>query len=244
MINKLSQARRESPYFVFLVLGLFLVLAVGIVLSVVVFIATGTFGGEFARSICFSNDCVDLFFELFEQSFVILDGTLQLLVGLATIGGIVVALMSYLSGVGATALSNHISHFSIFQEYLASEISKRDRISPSSIDVFVWYNFIFSESRAGKTTISDRYCHAIESISNEIEFSNQQAKTAVQGSFRYMPHQQRVINAVSVLGITLTHQPRNEFYEIEDQIFSLISSVNESFCYSERIPKLLKRNYV
>lgn len=244
MISKFSQAWREYPYFISLVLGLCFVMAIGVGLSVFVFVKTGVVGGEFTRSVCFSNDCVERFFDLFEQSFVILDGTLQLLVGLATIGGIVVALMSYLSGVSATALSNHISHFSIFQQYMASEIAKRSRISPSSVDVFVWYNLIFSESRAGKTTISDQYCQAVMSINREIAFSNDQAKTAVQGSFRYMPHQQRVIDVVSALGISLTHQPRNDFYEIEDQVFSLISSVNKSFCYSNSIPDLLRRNYV
>lgn len=241
--SKLKGIWRTYPYLNMLVAGLLLVAAIGVLISVMAVITTGV-GGVFSRRLCFNNDCIKEFLGLFDQSFLILTATLNLLVGLATIGGIIVALMSFLNSANATALTNHISHFSIFQSYLAVEISKRNRISATSVDTFVWYNLIFSNSRAGKTTISDEYCSRISGLNNEILFSSSQAKTAVQGSFRYMPHQKRIIDALALIGIALSHQPRNEFYEIEDQIFSLISSVNKSFCYSDKVPELLKRQYV
>jgi hypothetical protein len=227
-----------------LIAGLFAVTALGLVLSIFIFTWTGFADRQFSASLCFNNDCVKNFFESFDQSFVILDKTFELLVSIATIGGIVVALMSYLSSASATALSNHIAHFTIFQTYMATEIARRNRISPVSIDNFVWYNLIFSNSRTGKTYVSDQYCVAVAVLNEAVNFSNEQAKTAAQGSFRYMPHQQRIINALLPLGITLTHQPRNEFYEVEDQIFSLIATLNKNFCYSDRVPELLKRAYV
>jgi len=244
MNNRLTEIWRDYPYLNFLVVGLLVVTALGVVFSIVVFFNTGLSGDEFTRSICLNNGCVERFFKIFDQSFLILTVTLELLVGLATIGGIIVALMSYLNSSSATALSNHISHFSIFQSYVAAEIAKRSRISPASVDVFVWYNLIFSNSRTGKTSISDQYCDVISALNSEILLSNEQARTAVQGSFRYMPHQQRIIDALRSLGVALTHQPRNEFYEIEDQAFALISSLNKSFCYSNKVPELLKRKYV
>lgn len=244
MIRKIINVWRDYPYLNYLVAGLLVVTVLGFFFSVSVFLVTGFMRDEFTRSFCFSNDCVERFFKIFDQSFLILDATLDVLVGLVTVGGVVVALMSYLNSASATALSNHISHFSIFQSYVASEISKRNRISQSSVDVFVWYNLIFSNSRTGKTSISDQYCDVISALNLEISFSNDQARTAVKGSFRYMPHQQRIIEALLSLGIVLTHQPRNEFYEIEDQVFSLISSLNNSFCYSDKVPELLKRRYV
>lgn len=244
MNKRLADIWRDYPYLNFLVVGLLVVSAFGILSSLSVFFVTGFSGGEFTRSICLNNGCVERFFKIFDQSFLIMSVTLEVLVGLATIGGIVVALMSYLNSASATALSNHISHFSIFQSYLASEISKRNRISPSSVDVFVWYNLIFSNSRTGKTSISDEYCCIISLLNDQIAFSNDQARTAIKGSFRYMPHQQRIIDSLRSLGISLTNQPRNEFYEIEDQIFDLISSLNRSFCYSDKVPELVKRNYV
>lgn len=244
MNNRILGLWREYPYLNILVAGLFAVTALGLVLSIFIFVWTGLSDRQFFASICFSNDCVKSFFESFDQSFIILGKTFELLVSIATIGGIVVALMSYLSSASATALSNHIAHFTIFQTYMAAEIARRNRISPVSIDSFVWYNLIFSNSRTGKTYVSDKYCVAIAMLNEVVEFSNEQAKTAAQGSFRYMPHQQRIINALLSLGITLTHQPRNEFYEVEDQIFSLISTLNKNFCYSDKVPDLLKRAYV
>lgn len=243
MNKKLSEIWCEYPYLNYLVAGLVLVAAIGVLLSAITLIVTGA-GGEFARPLCFNNGCVKKFFEVFDQSFLILASTLNLLVGLATIGGIIVALMSFLNSANATALTNHISHFSIFQSYVAVEVSKRNRISPVSVDTFVWYNLIFSNSRDGKTSISDEYCSVIATLNNEILLSNEQARTAIQGSFRYMPHQKRIIDALGCLGVALSHQPRNEFYEIEDQIFSLISSLNKSFCFSNKVPELLKRQYV
>ncbi|WP_220805047.1 retron Ec48 family effector membrane protein [Pseudomonas sp. NCCP-436] len=242
--KKIKDLWNDYPYLNYLAAGLIAVTLIGLTTSAIVFFVTGFFGGEFTRSFCLHNACVERFFTLFEQSFQILDSTLNLLVSLATVGGIIVALMSFLNSASATALSNHISHFSTFQNYISSEISKRNRISPASVDVFVWYNLIFSNSRTGKTNISDEYCKLIDELNGEISCSNEQAKTATQGSFRYMPHQQRIMQAVLSIGISLSHQPRNEFYEIEDQIFSLINSVNKSFCYSDKVPELLKRKYV
>jgi hypothetical protein len=243
MINNFKNAWNNYPYLNILAAGLLFIAVIGLAFSVSVFLITG-FSGDFFRPFCLTNGCVKKFLELFDQSFLILSATLNLLVGITTVGGIIVALMSYLNSASATALSNHISHYSIFQNYIALEISKRNRIAPASVDVFVWYNLIFSNSRIGRTTISDEYCNVISILNNEILFSNQQAINAIQGSFRYMPHQKRIIDALKDLGIELSHQPRNDFYEVEDQIFSLISSLNKSFCYSDKVPTLLKRNYV
>lgn len=243
MNKKLGEIWRDYPYLNYLVAGLFLVAAIGVLLSAITLVITGI-GGDFARPLCFNNGCVKKFLEVYDQSFLILVATLNLLVGVATIGGIIVALMNFLNSANATALSNHISHFSIFQNYVALEISKRNRISPSSVDTFVWYNLIFSNSRNGKTSISDEYCVVIAALNDQILFSNEQARTALQGSFRYMPHQKRIIDALGCMGVALSHQPRNEFYEVEDQIFALISSLNKSFCFSDKVPELLKRQYV
>lgn len=243
MSNKFKEIWGRYPFLNFLIAGLLLIAALGVLFSVSTLLVTGI-DGEFARPLCFNNGCIKKFLEIFDQSFLILSATLSLLVGITTIGGIIVALMSYLNSANATALANHISHFTIFQNYVAAEISKRNRISPASVDTFVWYNLIFSNSRTGRTSISDEYCNVISALNNEIFFSNEQARSASQGSFRYMPHQKRIIDSLSGLGIVLSHQPRNEFYEIEDQIFALISSLNKSFCYSNKVPDLLKRNYV
>ncbi|WP_405123926.1 retron Ec48 family effector membrane protein [Pseudomonas sp. M20] len=243
MNSRIKETWFRYPYLNYLATSLFLVAALGVVFSVAVLMVTG-FSGQFSRPLCFNNECIKKFLEVFDQSFLILSATLSLLVGVTTIGGIIVALMSYLNSANATALTNHISHFSIFQNYVVAEVSKRNRISQTSVDAFVWYNLIFSESRTGRMSVSDSYCGLVSALNAEIFISNEQARTAAQGSFRYMSHQKRIIDSLCSLGIVLSHQPRNEFYEIEDQIFALISSLNKSFCYSEKVPKLLKRNYI
>jgi hypothetical protein len=244
MINKLTQSLKTYPALGILIVTLGAVAACGISVSFIIFIKTGLAEAVFSKEFCITNTCVEHALTLYSQSLLLLKETFNLLVTLATVGGIIVALLSYLNSVGATALSNHISHFSIFQSYLSNEISKRDRLSASSIDTFLWYNAIFFKSRSGLTTISPEYVSLINSINNEITKSNLQAEKIVDGSFRYRPHQERIIQSLKNIGIALTHQPRNEFYEIEDQLFSLIITVNKSFCYSDVVPLILKRKYI
>lgn len=44
-------------------------------------------------------------------------------------------------------------------------------------------------------------------------------------------------------GVTMFLSPRNDFFEVEEQIFSLIDRVNQSFCYSGDVPLLKKKKY-
>ncbi|MGY2261511.1 retron Ec48 family effector membrane protein [Pseudomonas sp. SDO55104_S430] len=244
MIKKLNQSLRTYPTLGALIFTLGTVAFCGFSVSLVIFIKTGFSEAVFSKEFCFTNACVKDTLKVYSQPLLILKETLNLLVALATVGGIIVALLSYLNSVGATALSNHISHFSIFQSYLSNEISKRDRLSASSIDTFLWYNAIFFKSRSGLTTVSPDYVLLVNLINDEIKKSNSQSEKVVDGSFRYRPHQERIIQCLKNIGIVLTHQPRNEFYEIEDQIFSLIITVNKSFCYSDIVPTIIKRKYI
>lgn len=244
MIKKLYQNFQSYPALGVLVLSLGAVAVCGMLVSFIVFLATGFAESVFYKEFCLTNTCVEYGLSLYSQALLVLKETLNLLVTLATIGGIIVALLSYLNSSGATALSNHISHFSIFQSYIANEISKRDRLSASSIDIFLWYNAIFFKSRSGLTTISPEYVFLVEAINDEIKKSNLQSESVVDGSFRYRPHQERIIQTLKNIGVVLTHQPRNEFYEIEEQILSLIITVNKSFCYSDQVPQIIKRKYI
>lgn len=152
--------------------------------------------------------------------------------------------MSYIASVSTSALANHIAHYTIFQEYLINEIAKRDRISSTSIDILRWYNHIFSASRTGRMTVSSEYIEYINALNKLITQSNEQAKKAKDGEFRYKPHQEKIKTLLSQTGIAVEFQPRNDFYEIEGQIFSLISGINRSFCYSEFVEELVERRYI
>lgn len=223
---------------------LLIVSVLGFGFSLITFICTGFQENLFGESMCFNNSCVEIFTKRFDQSFLIAKATLDFLVAIATTGGIVVALLSYLNSASTAALTNHIAHFSIFQNYVINEISKRNRISPSSVDTLVWYNIIFSTSRSGKTDVSSSYIAFVNELNDLINKSNEQAVHAIEGSFRYKPHQDRIKEQLKKAGVEVFFSPRNDFFEMEGQLFSLIDRVNQSFCYSHAVPALLERKYI
>lgn len=195
------------------------------------------------RAGCFRPECFDELFKVLEPAFKIGKTASDLLITVATVGGIVVALLSYFSAVSNSALANHISHFSTFQSYMNNEISKRSRIHASSIDIFKWYNSIFPESKSGSMGVAAGYKDFIKRLNIRVDESNQLANTATGESFRYKPHQVAIRNHLEIIGVALSLQPRIEYYEIEDQIMSLIGCVNNAFCLDSQVPELLARRY-
>lgn len=217
---------------------------IGFGLSFISTVSTGLKNGFFSLPLCFHKECMKSVITEFEYSFTIAKATLDFLVAVATIGGIIVALLSYLNSSSTAALTNHIAHFSIFQNYVINEVTKRDRISPTSVDTLVWYNLIFSTSRRGKTDVSEIYINFVNELNDLINKSNVQAKRATEGSFRYKPHQERIKPHLEKAGIDVFFSPRNDFFEMEGQLFSLIDRVNQSFCYSDSVPVLEERKYI
>ncbi|OYD21300.1 hypothetical protein B6S09_16095 [Oceanimonas baumannii] len=168
---------------------------------------------------------------------------MSLLVSIATVGGIVVAVSNYLNVAQTNALNNHISHFKIFQDYVTFEVGKRNMLNISSVDMFRWYNLIFHSSRTGSMDISGEYVMAMIGINDEISRSNGQAQNAKEGSYRYKEHQERISKKINFFGIKLGFHPRNDFDEIERQIFDLISTVNKAFCSGSIVPDIEKIHY-
>ncbi|MCC8228736.1 retron Ec48 family effector membrane protein [Enterobacter mori] len=226
-----------------LLLCLIAIVFLGAIFFVISFISTGIQEGFFERDICFHNTCILNFTNGYSQSLLILQATFILLGLVASIGGIVVALLGYTNSVSVSALGNHISHFKIFQEYLSYEINKRDRLSSSSFDIFKWYNIIFNKSRSGSTSISQDYCNLIVKINSAISDSNTACSQAKSGSFSYVRHQNNITTLLRDFGIIHPRLPRNDYYEVEDQVFELIDNINREFCYSSSIEPLVKRLY-
>jgi len=195
------------------------------------------------RKICLNSDCIERFIKGVEPALLVGKATSDLLVAIATAGGIVIALWSYLTSVSNSALGNHISHFSIFQSYLNSEVTKRNRVNIGSIDTFYWYNLIFPQSKSGIMIVSNKYKKHIDKIRLHIFDSNAIATTPTGETFRYKPHQAEMKIRLSNIGIEISMQPRIEYYEIEDQLISLIECINSSFCLEEEIQKIGIRKY-
>jgi hypothetical protein len=195
-------------------------------------------------SFCFTNHCINNTLTAFSGAIKFMAGLVFILTSIATVGGIFIALMGYINNHETSTLNNHISHFTIFKDYINIEVMKRDRLDVSVLDIFRWYNLIFINSRLGSMVISDRYIDIIKEINIEITTSNIQSQKATEGSFYYRKHQYRMIEVVKSLGIVLEIYPRNDFYEVEGQLLALISSINNEFCSDERIPAIENRKYI
>jgi len=231
----------KKPIFLLYVLGMIAFLGYGLCLLAI--ISSFLTSGLFERTACFTSECFKEVFTVLEPALSIGKVASDLLITVATVGGIVVALLSYFSAVSNSALANHISHFSTFQSYMNNEIAKRGRLHASSIDVFKWYNTIFPESKSGAMNVSVGYKDFVEGLNFRVNESNQLANTATGESFRYKPHQVAIKGHLELIGINFSLQPRIEYYEIEDQIMSLIGCVNNAFCLNSHVAALLVRKY-
>lgn len=238
-----TDARPENllNFLVFLLLS---TLFAGISLSILSLFATTQQSDLHLQSICFRSECINFFLETISGSVWIISFTGKALTIIATCGGIVVAILGYLNNAQSSALGNHIAHLSIFSEYVKSEIHKLDRLHISDFDILFLYNLIFTESRKGMTSVSTSYRRLIEELNSEIDASNKQASKAASGSFRYKPHQERIIKILKKIGISIEFMPRNDFFEAEGQTFSLINTINKSFCLNQDVPNLKQRIYI
>src|SRR5699024_8160655 len=98
-------------------------------------------------------------------------------------------------------------------------------------------------SRSGSTSISQDYCNLIVKLNSAISDSNTACSLAKSGSFSYVRHQNNITNLLRNFGIIHPRLPRNDYYEVEDQVFELIDNMNREFCYSSSIEPLAKRLY-
>ncbi|MBU2872366.1 retron Ec48 family effector membrane protein [Colwellia sp. E2M01] len=195
-------------------------------------------------SFCLTNDCLKMTINLYSASIHIMQSILILFTSIATIGGIFIALKSYINTYNSSLLHNHISHFTLFKDFFKSEIDKRDKLKISNFDIFRWYNLMYPDSKIGSMNTSDNYIDIITNINVVIASSNEQVSIASDGSFLYRKHQHKLIEATLVLGVELSTLPRNNFYDVETQLLSLISVINNEFCGDSRIAKIEKRDYI
>jgi hypothetical protein len=195
-------------------------------------------------SFCFTNECLELTIVSFSASIKIFKGLLIVITSITTIGGIFLALKNYIDTHNSSILHNHISHLSLFKDFILVELEKRDKLELPSFDIFKWYNMIYKYSKTGSMIISSDYINFIKSINLVIESSNQKVSKATNGSYIYKNHQRALIDVMSTLGVTMHTLPRNNFYEVETQLMSLIAVVNNEFCNDESISDLTQRYYI
>lgn len=219
------------------------IFVVGFSIALLTFFRASADAGFFSQRFCFSNDCVKNYLAAIDQSLAIAKSTFDIGVAIATIGGIFVALLSYFSSAWNSALTNHIEHLKIFVEYIDSEIKKRDRLSAEHIDTLLLYGTIFSQSRSGKTSVAEEYIELIKDLNSIIDESNQRCVVGTPGGFSYKDHQRKIRDHLAPAGIKVYTAPRNDYFEMESQLFSLLHRISQSFCPPNSLPKLIERRY-
>ena len=193
--------------------------------------------------ICFTNKCFVRAYNHYSSAFVVAKFTIDLLVVIATIGAIFVALLSYLSTLKSSFFTNHISHLSLFQNFFTEEVRKRDLLAIASFDTHKIYGLIYSNSRSGDMSISEGYFTFIMNLNKVILHSNFNAFKATKGPFIYKDHQAAMIRVLDEIGFDLQFMPKKDFYEIENQILSLLDSISKSFCGGNVRTEIEKRIY-
>jgi hypothetical protein len=243
-MNSLKNLIKDSPTSL-LWLGTFIafILTTGLGAAILSAIGTSCKLELFSRDLCITNKCVEAYLSETSQAFIIAKATLDVGVATATIGGIFVALASYFNTANNTALTNHIEHLKVFTEYIESEIKKRERLNPNLIDTLLLYGTIFNQSRNGKTTVSNAYKNFIIELNNIIIESNKKSISGTPGGFSYKEHQRSIRDHIISAGITVYTAPRNDYFEMEDQLFSLLHRISQSFCPPGVLPALVKREY-
>jgi len=244
---KFSSAKGDArTYLHFLVVLTISLLCTGILLVIATVLFAGFDDGAFFLPICFQRECLKRFAYLYKAPVAITSATLVALSAVATVGGIFVALQSYVANVRATAFSNHISQLNAFLNYVSGEIAKRPRIASQSVDSFYWYRKIFDNAGRGDLEVSVHYDDLLKELAATIRTSNELASHPSHERFRYVEHQKRMIAALSGFGISMVRQPRLEFFEIEEQVLSMVIAVNFAFCTSSNsnLPTVPARLYL
>lgn len=219
------------------------IILIGTTLSLITFFHTLRETGLINRSVCWSDGCVKELVEQIPNTLGILKTTMDVSVAIATAGGIFVALLSYFTTASNAALTNHIEHLKVFNEYLESEIKKREKLSSQQIDALLLYNVIFDQSRFGKTSVSNDYKVFIKRLNTIIQESNARCVVGTPGGFSYKDHQRKVKELLEGAGVTVYMAPRNDYFEMEDQLFSLLHRISQSFCPPNILESIDKRSY-
>ena len=196
--------------------------------------------GLMEMSICFKEKCFSTFFQSLQGLIGIFDFLLSTIVAIVTVFGVYFALITYINSIKTSRTNIHLIHLTTFKEYILSELEGNNQLSTKSFDIFKWYNLIFPYSRDGSIDVGKSYLEIIDNFNRNIRLSNDTYSSA---DFPYIKHQKRMISQFRTLGITINLMPRNDFYEIEKQLFKLIEKTNEEYCFMNGKGKLIKRTY-
>lgn len=227
----------------FFIVTLIFIITATLFFAILSLIFTASDAGLNLSRLCITSACINNFDNYFSGSIKILKFGISAIWIFVLISGVYIALQNYLTSVKSSALSGHISHITMFKDYIDDEIKKLDSLQSQKINIFIWYRLAFPLSSAGNVEISENYKYAMENIIQAVTETNNSINSP-KGEFGYKIHQERIINAMKCLGIDLSFMRKNEFNEVENDLFKLIDSVNQTFSSSTNKLLELKRDYI
>lgn len=214
------------------------IFALGLLVSSFLFFKGLSDADASQRNFCLTKECINNFLKFTELSIQSFKATISLTITAFTVLGIYFAVLNYIATAKTNAISNHLLNLNTFKDFVNDEISKRNRINKESVDIFKWYNLIFPDSKNGLLTTGNKYENLLKSIDRCILRSNQECSKSDTPSFEYKPHQIRMREALSAIGIKIELMPRNDFKESEKEIHELINTTNKEFCGENSLQRL------
>lgn len=191
---------------------------------------------------CLQSNCINFFTDKISGVVKLVQFLGGVITLIAALWGATIALRTYISGVDNSNITNHIAHFSMFRDFVSSEVAKRKKISPDTVDVHLWYSTIFPNSRNGNLNHSELYKKYLAEIVSVIEDANYNI-VELTGKYKYQTHQRRMMESLAKIGITINNGPKNIFIDIEFEILCLIDSVNKTFIGEYPALCLIERKY-
>ncbi|EKI0251060.1 retron Ec48 family effector membrane protein [Enterobacter asburiae] len=192
---------------------------------------------------CLSSQCLDNFAKKMSGITLYFQAFGWLMTTFVTVFGVIIALMTYYSGVKNNNNSNYTAHLTMFREFASAELSKRTRIYPEGINFFKWYKVMFPEAKDGNVSVSLCYLQVIDNVRGVIEEANSHI-TDENKDYKYKTHQRKMIMALGEIGLCINHGPKNIFIEIEGQVLEYIDTINLSFGHGMIELSKIKRSYI
>lgn len=197
----------------------------------------------YEKNFCLSSQCLENFAKEVSGITLYLQAFGWLVTTFVTVFGVIIALMTYYSGVKNNNNSNYTAHLTMFREFAATELSKRTAIYPEGINFFRWYKVMFPKAKNGDISTSNDYLVKINAIQCVIYEANAYI-TDENKDYKYKTHQRKMIAALSEIGICISNGPKNTFIDIERQILEYIDTVNLSFSHEVTELSKIKRRYI
>lgn len=197
----------------------------------------------YLQTICLQKKCFHNLLNTFEIPIKFIYFAGKFLTVIVSIFGIFIAVHTYKETTKINLLSTHLTHYNNFHSYTSHVIDSLLTLNKNIVDIYFLYNYIFPQSVSGVYSISTKYEEFINKVNAQINKYNEQrnAKTETVEPFR--KHQKEVIEIFKKININLPFKPnQSDFYEIESDLYLLLSSINRSFINNERL-KIQQKEY-